>query len=564
MIALVVLIAILIFILGYRFYGGFLSRQFALDDSRPTPACQINDGVDYVPAKPSLLLGQHFSAIAAAGPIVGPILAGIWFGWLPAILWIILGAIFIGGVHDFSSLVASVRHKASSVGEIVKQYMSPTSQILFLSFVWLALIYVIIAFTDITAQTFKAVSGGTAFGPGVAITSITYLGLGVLMGVSLYKFKLNLGAATAIFLPLVLFFVWLGPKFPPPIITFMSSIAIKQWDIILLIYCFIASLIPMWLLLQPRGYLGGWLLYLTIFIALIGALFGGFHIEYPAINIQGLKSVVNGKFIFPILFITVACGACSGFHAIVSSGTTSKQLLRESNARVIGYGAMLLEGLVAVLALATVMMIPKGTPILNTDPNLIYANGLARYLGLVGINFNIAFAFALLAFSTFVYDTLDVCTRLARYILQELLGWKTRTGAFLATLFTLVLPFTFLMLTKEKGYLVAWPIFGTSNQLLASLTLLAISVWLIRTGKNAIYSIIPMIFMMVVTLWSLVLFVLPFLNSLPDLFAGVIAKPEFLISGIFGIILFVLGIWLIFGAIKVLGLKPAKSQPTKI
>ena len=564
MIALVVVVAILIFLLGYRFYGGFLSRQFELDDSRPTPACQINDGVDYVPAKPTLLLGQHFSAIAAAGPIVGPILAGIWFGWVPAILWIILGAIFIGGVHDFSSLVASVRHKASSVGEIVKQYMSPTSQILFLSFVWLALIYVIIAFTDITAQTFKAVSGGTAFGPGVAITSILYLGLGVLMGVSLYKFKLNLGVATAIFLPLVLFFVWLGPKFPQPIISFMSSIAIKQWDIILLIYCFIASLVPMWLLLQPRGYLGGWLLYLTIFIALMGALFGGFHIEYPAINIQGLKSVVNGKFIFPILFVTVACGACSGFHAIVSSGTTSKQLLKESNARVIGYGAMLLEGLVAVLALATVMMIPRGTPILNADPNLIYANGLARYLGLVGVNFNIAFAFALLAFSTFVYDTLDVCTRLARYILQELLGWKTRTGAFLATLFTLVLPFTFLMLTKEKGYLVAWPIFGTSNQLLASLTLLAISVWLIRTGKNAIYSIVPMIFMMVVTLWSLVLFVLPFLNSLPDLFAGVIIKPEFLISGIFGIILFVLGIWLIFEAIKVLGLKPGESQPTKI
>jgi carbon starvation protein len=563
MIAIVVFIAILVFILGYRFYGGFLSRQFELDDSRPTPACQMNDGVDYVPAKPSLLLGQHFSAIAAAGPIVGPILAGIWFGWLPAILWIILGAIFIGGVHDFSSLVASVRHKASSVGEIVKQYMSPTSQILFLSFVWLALIYVIIAFTDITAQTFKAVSGGTAFGPGVAITSIIYLGLGVLMGVSLYKFKLNLGVATAIFLPLVLFFVWLGPRLPQPIITFMSSIAIKQWDIILLIYCFIASLVPMWLLLQPRGYLGGWLLYLTIFIALIGALFGGFRIEYPAINIQGLKSVVNGKFIFPILFITVACGACSGFHAIVSSGTSSKQLLKESNARVIGYGAMLLEGLVAVLALATVMMIPRGTPILNADPNLIYASGLARYLGLVGVNFNIAFAFALLAFSTFVYDTLDVCTRLARYILQELLGWKTRTGAFLATLFTLVLPFTFLMLTKEKGYLVAWPIFGTSNQLLASLTLLAISVWLIRTGKNAIYSLIPMIFMMVVTLWSLVLFVLPFLNALPGLFAGVIIKPEFLISGIFGIILFVLGIWLIFEAIKVLGLRPQLANNSK-
>ncbi len=560
MIVFVVVISMLIFWLGYRFYGRFLSRHLELDDSHITPAREINDGVDYVPAKPSLLLGQHFSAIAAAGPIVGPILAGIWFGWLPAILWIILGAIFIGGVHDFTSLIASIRHKASSVGELVKQYMSPTSHVLFLIFVWLALIYVIIAFTDITAQTFKAVTQNIAFGPGVAITSIIYLMLGLLMGILLYKFKLNLAVATAIFLPLVLFFVWLGPRFPEPVITFMSGISVKEWDVILLVYCFIASLVPMWLLLQPRGYLGGWLLYLTIIIALIGALFGGYHIQYPAVNTVGLKSLVNGNLIFPILFITIACGACSGFHGIVSSGTTSKQLYKESDGRKIGYGAMLLEGLVAVLALATLMMIPKGDAILKTDPNLIYANGLAKYLGLIGINFNVAFAFALLAFSTFVYDTLDVCTRLARYILQELLGWKTRKGAFVATLITLSLPLEILMITKTKGYLVAWPIFGTSNQLLASLILLAISVWLIRTGKNAIYTILPMIFMLVVTMWSLVLQFLPFLKSLPDLFAGASVKPDTLISGVFGIILFILSIWLIFEAIRVLKLKPIKAN----
>ncbi|MFH1335984.1 MAG: carbon starvation CstA family protein, partial [Candidatus Zixiibacteriota bacterium] len=455
------------------------------------------------------------------------------------------------------------RHKASSVGELVKQYMSPTSHILFLLFVWLALIYVIIAFTDITAQTFKAVSGETSFGPGVAITSIIYLGLGLVMGVLLYKFKLNLAVATAIFLPLVLFFVWLGPRFPQPVITFMSGISVKQWDVVLLIYCFFASLVLMWLLLQPRGYLGGWLLYLTIIIALIGALFGGFHIQYPAVNTEGLKSVVNGKFIFPILFITIACGACSGFHGIVSSGTTSKQLYKESNAKPIGYGAMLLEGLVAILALATLMMIPKGEAILSTDPNLIYANGLAKYLGLIGINFNVAFAFALLAFSTFVYDTLDVCTRLARYILQELLGWKTRKGAFVATFITLSLPLEVLMLTKTKGYLIAWPIFGTSNQLLASLILLAISVWLIRTGKNAIYTIIPMVFMMVVTMWSLVLQFLPFLKSIPEILAGESLKPDTFISGVFGIILFVLSIWLIYEAINVLWLRKIKQEEVK-
>ncbi len=559
MIVFVVVISMLIFWLGYRFYGRFLSRHLELDDSHITPAREINDGVDYVPAKSSLLLGQHFSAIAAAGPIVGPILAGIWFGWLPALLWIILGAIFIGGVHDFTSLVASIRHRASSVGGLVKQYMSPTSHVLFLLFVWLALIYVIIAFTDITAQTFKAVTQNIAFGPGVAITSIIYLMLGIVMGILLYKFKLNLTLATAIFLPLVLFFVWLGPRFPEPVISLMSGMSVKQWDVILLIYCFFASLVPMWLLLQPRGYLGGWLLYLTIIIALIGALFGGYHIQYPAVNTVGLKSLVNGNLIFPILFITIACGACSGFHGIVSSGTTSKQLYKESDSRVVGYGAMLLEGLVAVLALATLMMIPKGDAILKTDPNLIYANGLAKYLGLIGINFNVAFAFALLAFSTFVYDTLDACTRLARYILQELLGWKTRKGAFVATLITLALPLEILMITKTKGYLVAWPIFGTSNQLLASLILLALSVWLIRTGKNAIYTIIPMVFMMVVTMWSLVLQFLPFLKSLPDIFTGTSIKPDTWISGIFGIILFILSIWLIFEAIRVLRLKPEKA-----
>lgn len=560
MISLLVLVVIVIFLASYLFYGRFLSKQMRLDDSRPTPACRLNDGVDFVPAKPALLLGQHLSAISAAGPIVGPILACIWFGWLPAVLWIIIGAVFIGGVHDFSSLVASIRHKAASIGEIVKHHMSRTSHILFLIFVWFALIYVIIAFTDITAQTFKTTTEGMAFGPGVAASSILYLLLGLIMGILLYRFKLKLWLATMIFLPLVLVIVWVGPRLPQPIISFLSDISIKQWDIFLLVYCFIASVIPMWLLLQPRGYLGGWLLYLTIFIGLIGALFGGFRIEYPALNTEGLRSLDNGKLIFPVLFITIACGACSGFHGIVSSGTTSKQLLKESNALPIGYGAMLLEGLVAVLALATVIMIPKGADILKTDPNLIYAHGIASYLGLMGVGFSIAFPFALLAFSTFVYDTLDVCTRLARYIFQELTGWETRIGGFFAALISLVIPFAFLTLTQEKGYLVAWPIFGTSNQLLASLILLAISVWLIRSGKNALYSVIPMIFMIGMTLWSLILLIEPFLNSLPDLFTGVSIKPDTLILGICGIILLILSVLLIFEAIRVLVLKPVKDK----
>ncbi|MBI5098637.1 MAG: carbon starvation protein A [Nitrospirae bacterium] len=558
MISQVVIFSTLILIAGYLFYGRYLSRQMDLDGSRQTPACQVNDGVDFVPAKPSLLLGQHFSAIAAAGPIVGPILAGIWFGWMPALLWILFGSIFIGGVHDLTSLTASIRHKAASIGEIVKVYMSRTSYILFLIFIWLALIYVIIAFTDITAQTFKTVTGDMAYGPGVAASSILYLLLGVIMGVFLYKFKIKLWFATSIFLPVVFFIIWIGPSLPKSVISLLSGITVKQWDFILLIYCFVASVIPVWLLLQPRGYLGGWLLYMTIIIGLIGAMFGGMNIEYPAFNLAGLKSLDNGKLIFPILFITVACGACSGFHGIVSSGTTSKQLIKETDARIVGYGGMLLEGLVGVLALATLMMIPKGSQSLTSDPNLIYAQGLAGYLGLAGVDFHIAFPFALLAFSTFVYDTLDVTTRLARYIFQELTGWQTKTGGFFAALITLLVPFLFLMFTKEKGYLVAWPIFGTSNQLLASLILLSISVWLIKSGKNAVYAIIPMIFMMTMTLWSLALLIMPFLKALSEPLQILALKPDAMISSIFGIILLSLSLMLIFEAIRMLILKPVE------
>jgi carbon starvation protein len=544
----IIFIAIVFFVLGFRFYGRFLARKFQTDDSSPTPACQMNDGVDYVPAKPALLLGQHFSAIAAAGPIVGPILACLWFGWVPALLWVVLGAIFIGGVHDFGSLVASLRHKAASIGEIVKVHM-PAAHKFFLIFVWIALLYVIIAFTDITAQTFKTVLVQGSFGPAVAGSSILYIIAAVAMGILLYRFKVKLWLATLIFLPLVLFIIWVGPRLPQPLLTLLGGISIKQWDAILLVYCLTASLIPVWLLLQPRGYLGGWFLYLIIFIGLIGALFGGFRIEYPAFNLVGLKSIDNSKLIFPILFITVACGAVSGFHGIVSSGTTSKQICRYKDSLPIGYGAMLLEGLVAVLAMATVIMLPKGHEILKSDPNLIYAQGIARYLGLLKINYHVAFAFALLAFSTFVYDTLDVCTRLARYIFQELMGWKSKTGSFLAALISLFIPFVFLMLTKEKGYLVAWPIFGTSNQLLASLILLAISVWLIKSGKNAFFTIIPMLFMMIMTIWSLLSMVVPFIRSSPEILQGRVST-DVLISGICGMVLLVLSLMLLYEAAK--------------
>jgi carbon starvation protein len=445
------------------------------------------------------------------------------------------------------------------MGEVVRQHMSPASQKLFLVFVWFALVYVIIAFTDITAQTFRTVAKEEALGPGVAVSSLLYLLLGVTMGVVMRKGRLGLGASTLIFIPAVLAVVWLGTRLPAPLVQALMGMPVKGWEIVLLVYCFAASLAPMWILLQPRGYLGGWFLYLTIAAGLLGAVFGGYAIQYPALNLEGWKSVANGKPLLPVLFITVACGACSGFHGIVTGGTTSKQLRRESDALPVGYGAMALEALVAVLALGTVMMLAKGDALLKSDPNFIYAHGLATYMGKVRMDFSVALAFALLAFSTFVYDTLDVCTRLARYILQELLGWKSFASSVLATFLTLLLPLAFLMAAREKAYLDAWPIFGASNQLLASLTLLAVSVWSARTGRAVWISAAPMAFMLVMTVWALVLQMKPMYLGLARGagFAGM--KPDAIISGICGTILLVLTAWLVAEAARLL----ARPRPQR-
>ena len=552
MIGLIVLSVIGIFLLAYIFYGRFLGKRIPLNDSIITPACSINDGVDYVPAKPALILAQHFSAIAAAGPIVGPIIACLWFGWLPALLWVVIGAVFIGGAHDFFALAASIRHGGASIGEIVKRYMPGRSYKFFLIFVWLALEYVIITFTDITAHTFKMSVEGSAFGAGVAASSVLYLILAMVMGVALYRWRLALWKVTIIFLPFLLGIIWLGPRLPEWLLSPLSGLSVKQWDVLLLLYCLIASLIPVWLLLQPRGYMGGWFLYLIIFIGLAGALCGGFSVEYPAINLSGLKSLVNGKNIFPILFITIACGACSGFHGIVSSGTTSKQVKKERDCIPITYGAMLLEGLVAVLAIITVIILPKNSPLLKADPNLIYAGGIARSLGLFNVPYQAALLFALLAFSTFVYDTLDVCTRLARYIFQELTGWHSKKGGILAGIASVFLPLVFLLASKEKGYLAAWPLFGASNQLLASIILLAVSVWLIHLGRRPWYTILPMIFMFMVTSWALVNLSLPFVKSLFNLPGGIFPSADTWLLGLCGILLLGLSLMMIMEAARVL------------
>lgn len=525
-------VAAVILYAAWRLYGPLLARLLELDNTRETPAVTQCDHLDYEPIEPNALLSQHFSAIAAAGPIVGPIVAGIAFGWLPAVLWILVGAIFVGGVHDITALVASIRHKARSIAEVVREHMSRRAFLLFLSFVWLALVYIVVAFTDITARAFVGQidigNGEVVSGGGIASSSLIYLLIPIVMGLVMRYTKLPLGWATVIFLPLVGLSVYAGQLIPldmEKFVTWMGwattaaeakASAIVTWDLLLLLYCCIASVAPMWLLLQPRGHLGGYFLYVALIGGaaglLVGALLGQQPIEYPAF--RGWTAP-NGDMIFPILFITIACGACSGFHALIASGTTSKQLRVETDAKVVGYGAMLLEALVAILSLACVMRLAQGDPVLKGgEPNLIYATGLGSFLQTFGIPATFAVSFALMAFTTFVYDTLDVCTRLGRYIIQELTGWQGTGGRWFGTLLSAAAPAFFVtqQVTNMKGEVVPswkvfWPLFGASNQLLAALTLLGVTVWLWQTRRAAwvwIVTGIPTVFMYTMSIWALV------------------------------------------------------------
>jgi carbon starvation protein len=509
-----------VLLLAYRIYGRILARFLQLDDAVPTPAHTKRDGLDHEPASRNWLLPQHFSAIAAAGPIVGPILAATYFGWLPAWLWILFGAIFIGGVHDLTILVASVRHDAKSIAEVVRRHMNRRSYLLFLAFIWISLVYVIIAFADVTAGTFvqkASVADAAAPGPAVATSSILYLTLSVVMGLCMRKFGLGEGKAQLIFLPLVVVAILAGPYLPFDLgaLTGASRPQVL-WDHVLLGYCFFAALSPVWLLMQPRGALGGYFLYVIVIVGVLGTVIGGLSgqltIAAPAVSTAHLFDF-NGTTppLLPILFITIACGACSGFHSIVASGTTSKQLDRETDAKPVAYGGMLLESFLACISLVTVMILAKP----SGRPDLTYADGVAVFMnqatfGLVSVD--VARQFGLLCFATFVFDTLDACTRLARYVLLELTGWEGKAGMVVATLLTLAGPAVVVALPPAMVggqpipvWRAFWNLFGTSNQLLAALALLGVTVWLSRKGRSVWYTLVPMLFMLAMTMWSLVI-----------------------------------------------------------
>jgi carbon starvation protein len=520
-----IIVGIVIFIIAYRTYGTYLSNSWGVDDTRETPAHTEEDGVDYVPTKAPVLLGHHFSSIAGAGPIVGPIQASI-FGWVPVMLWILFGGIFFGGVHDYGSLFASIRHGGKSIGEIIGKNVGKKGKRLFSIFAWLTLILIIAAFTNITADTFVSV-------PSAATSSLLFILLAIVFGILVYRKNVPLGISTIIGVVLLFICVWLGMVFP-------LALPKTAWIFILLAYIFVASVVPVWILLQPRDYLSSFLLYALI----IGAIIGIF-VTRPSLQLEPFVGFnVDSVPLFPMLFVTVACGAISGFHSLVGSGTTSKQLDREKDAKIIGYGGMLIECVVAIVAIITAGYISKGelsNLLANGGPVNVFSNGVGNFMASFGIPIGVGISFAALAVSAFAMTSLDTSTRLGRFVFQEFFEDFTEkdsnfsfTNRYIATGITVVLAGALAF----KGWDAVWPLFGSANQLLAALSLMAIAVWLANTGKNNKMITIPMVFMFAVTLTALVLLVI---NNI----AG--GQPVLVI---FAVLLFILAIILLMEAIN--------------
>jgi len=543
--SLIFVIAVLVFGIAYMTYGRFLERRFEVEPNRPTPSHTDYDGVDRVPAHPLVLLGHHFSSIAGAGPIVGPIIAAAAFGIGPTLLWIVLGSILIGGVHDFSALMASLRHRARSIAEIAREYLSPFAYRILLLFIWLALIYVLTVFADLTADTFVR-------DPGVASSAVLFILLALAFGFCRYRLQVPVAVATLLFVPLVFLYVWVGQQFPLEVTRPAAWVGLEPkrlWALLLLGYCYVASVTPVWMLLQPRDYLCAFLLYASVLGGFLGLLFGGFSMVAPAF--AGWSDPKLGS-LFPILFITVACGACSGFHALVASGTSSKQLDRESDARLVGYGAMLIEGLVAVLALATVAILAPGDPLRSAQPLQIYSQGMGRFLAVLGLPPTLGAAFGLLALSTFILTTLDTATRLSRYVFEEFFNLHGRAARYCSTLATLIPPTVFVLITLRDpqgkpipAWQAIWPVFGATNQLLAGLALVVIAVWLRRTGKRTGFLLLPVAFMVGMTVWALIL---------------LLRRYRFSVIGLIAVVLLGLAVVVAVEAVRAL-LRGRTSQP---
>lgn len=541
---LIILLSVsgLVLLVAYFTYGKYVYNKFNLSDRRKAPSHVFEDGVDYVPSKPIVVLGHHFASIAGAGPIVGPIIA-VTFGWIPAVIWILIGGIFFGAVHDLGSMAASLRNQGKSIGVIIQNNIGQRGKQLFILFSFSTLILIIGVFADIIAKTFVSNAG-------VASASILFIILAIGFGIVskfFSKSKTGFVVISVIGVVLMYYFVYLGMTIP-------FELEYQHWVYILLIYAFIASVTPVSMLLQPRDYLNSFLLYGLIISAVIGVFIANPEIK---MDTEVHLSAENLGYLFPVLFVTIACGAISGFHSLVASGTTSKQLDKESDAKVVGFGGMLIESFLAIISVAAVIVLSRGEylgRLSEEGPVPLFASGLGNMIASLGISENFAVGFVALTVSAFALTTLDTCTRLARFTMQEYfedikhpVGKQLSTNRYLSTSVVVILS---VLLLASGGFATLWPIFGSANQLLAALALLTIAVWLVRQKINASFVTIPMFFMFSVTLTSL------------GLFAYNNFKNEVYTLGIIASILFVLSIALIILAGK--SLRKEVSDPVKV
>lgn len=524
---LLLVISIIVFLIAYVTYGAWLTKKWGIDVTRKTPAHTKFDNTDYVPSNSKVLLGHHFSSIAGAGPITGPILAAA-FGWIPVYLWILVGSVFVGGVHDYSALFASIRHDGKTIGEIIKTNLGNKGKILYNIFAWSTIVLIVAAFTDICASTF-AYDPNNLIGAQAGTASILFIFISMIFGFAVYRKGANLGISTLIGVILLFFCIWLGYMFP------FIKLTKFQWNIVLIIYIALASILPVWILLQPRDYLCSFLLYAMIIGGVLGILIYRPSMAIPAFS--GFK--VNNQTLFPFLFVTVACGAVSGFHSLIGSGTSSKQIDKESDAKLIGYGSMLIEGIVAIIALITVGYLANS----EGAPSVVFANGLSVFMNSFGLPLQIGKVFTMLAFSAFALTSLDTATRIGRYIFQEFFDQEKESNSlgsnkYFATFATIGAS----ILLLAYGYNKIWPIFGSANQLLAALSLLAVSAWLSSIGKKYTMALIPMIFMFIVTLTSLAMLIRQYFT----------AATSNIVLGVFAVILLILALVLLIETYRVI------------
>jgi len=539
----------------YAVYGRWLARRvFVLDDDRPTPAVERQDGYDFVPTRPSVLLGHHFASIAGLGPIVGPAIAVIW-GWFPAFLWIVVGAALVGAVHDFATLFLSIRHQGGSVGDITERLVNGRARVIFLAIIFFMLALGMGVFTHIIALLFSAPPGGQRYWPEAVLPSVTLMVVAMAAGYLTHKRGWPLRPVTAVAVAVMLFSVWAGLHLPAP------AWSADDFKAPLLAYAFVASVLPVWLLLQPRDYINAFELYLGGTLLYAGFLWLGPSFQAPALNVAP-ADLPN---LLPFLFITLACGACSGFHSLVSSGTTSKQLARESDALPVGFGSMLGEAALAVIVLmACACGVDDwhghyaswaGASSLGAKLGAFVGGG-SRFMAALGVPTDGAGSFIAVVIVSFALTTLDSATRLLSYVIEELVraaGVERLPASRACSSLVAVLAigyFAFMKIGGQPAGLALWQLFGVTNQLLAGLGLMIATVYLMRRKLPAWPTAVPMVFMFAISLWAIGL-------NLID-FAGAEGKSHLLIVG--GLVT-VLAVWLVGEAVVVMaaGLAPQSA-----